>query len=68
MVENIQLRLGEYVRVGEAQLIVRVRLDDKRDIIRAAELLGVSQAQFMRNILVQAARMIIAETKSREVA
>jgi uncharacterized protein (DUF1778 family) len=68
MVENIQLRLDQYARVGEAQLIVRVRLDDKKDIIRAAELLGVSQAQFTRNILVQAARMIIAETKSREVA
>jgi len=68
MVDSIQLRLDKYVRVGEAQLIVRVRLDDKRDIIAASRLLGVSQAQFMRNILVEAARTIVAEVKSREVA
>jgi uncharacterized protein (DUF1778 family) len=68
MVDKVQLQLGEYVSHGESQLIVRVRLDDKRDIVTAANVLGLTQAQFVRNVLVQAARAIIAEAKSEGLA
>jgi uncharacterized protein (DUF1778 family) len=68
MVDSVQLRLGEYVSRGVCQVIIRVRLEDRRDITTAAQLLGLTQAQFMRNVLVQTARAVIAEVKSEEAA
>lgn len=66
MLDTVQLRLGEYVVQGTTQIVVRVRLDDRNDITRAAHLLGLTQAQFVRNVLVQTARTVIAEVKSLE--
>lgn len=68
MVDSVQLRLGESVGKGVCQIVVRVRLDDRRDITEAARLLKISQAQFTRNVVVQAARAVLAEVKSEEAA
>jgi uncharacterized protein (DUF1778 family) len=68
MVDSVQLRLGTSITRGVCQMIIRVRLEDRRDITRAARLLGLTQAQFTRNVLVQTARTVIAEAKSEEAA
>jgi uncharacterized protein (DUF1778 family) len=62
--ERVQLRLDEHVTHGSSQILVRIRHDDKSDIIKAAALLGLSQSQFIRNVLVQTARVVIAEKES----
>ena len=68
MVDSVQIRLDEFVIRGVCQMVIRVRLEDRRDITTAANLLNLTQAQFVRNVLVQAARAIIAETDSEEAA
>lgn len=68
MVEAIQLRLGESVIKGVCQIVVRIRLDDRRDVTEAAKLLKITKAQFTRNVVVQAARAVLAEAKSEEAA
>ncbi len=53
---------------GKAQLIVRLRDDDKGYIDRAAALIGVSQADFTRMVLVNAAKGIINEINDQAEA
>ncbi len=64
MTHKLTLSLDEHVRHGETQLLLRARLEDKRDIAKAAAILGLTQSQFMRNVLIQTARMVIAEYES----
>jgi len=64
MVNRVSLKLDEHVSYGDSQILARIRLDDKRDVIKAAMLLGLTQSQFVRNVLVQAARVVIAEKES----
>jgi uncharacterized protein (DUF1778 family) len=64
MLEDVQVRLSEHAHTGDAQLLIRVRLEDRRDIRAAARMLGLSQSQFVRNVIIQAARTVIAEAKS----
>jgi uncharacterized protein (DUF1778 family) len=66
--DSVQVRLGEHVRTGDVQLLVRVRLDDMKDIGKASRLLGLTKSQFTRNVLVQVARTVIAEAVSEEAA
>ncbi len=61
---KVTLDLGEHVKHGVSQLLARVRVEDRRDIAKAASVLGLTQSQFIRNVLVQAARSIIAEHES----
>jgi uncharacterized protein (DUF1778 family) len=66
--DNVSIRLSEHVRYGATQILARLRVEDKRDITQAARLLGLTQSQFVRNVLVQTARAVIAERKSEEVS
>lgn len=63
-IDQVTVALREHVRWGGCQLLARVRLEDRQDVTIAAALLGLTQSQFMRNVLVQAARQIIAEAAS----
>lgn len=68
MLDTVQVRPTDYVVQGTTQIVIRLRLDDRNDITTAAHLLGLTQAQFVRNVLVQTARVVIAEMKSEEAA
>jgi len=48
-------------RNGSVQNIFRCSKDDKADIDRAADSLMMSSAQFMRMVVIQAARKVLAE-------
>jgi uncharacterized protein (DUF1778 family) len=60
-VSTVLVNLEQAPQVGSAQLLVRCVQGDKDDIDSAAEKLGLSTAQFIRTVTVQAARRVIAE-------
>lgn len=45
---------------GGTQTVFRCTMDDKEDIDKAAEKLYMSSAQFMRMVVIQAARKVLA--------
>jgi uncharacterized protein (DUF1778 family) len=47
-------------RNGGTQTVFRCSMDDKEDIDRAADKLCMSSAQFMRMVVIQAARKVLA--------
>lgn len=48
-------------RNGSVQNVFRCSRDDKADIDRAADSLKMSSAQFIRMVVIQAARKVLAE-------
>lgn len=48
-------------RNGDKQLVFRCSEDDKTDLDNAAEKLMMSTAQFVRMIVIQAARKVLSE-------
>jgi len=48
-------------RNGEKQLVFRCSEDDKKDLDAAANSLKMSTAQFVRMIVIQAARKVLSE-------
>jgi uncharacterized protein (DUF1778 family) len=59
---HIQVSLIDLTaRNGTAQNVFRCSKDDKADIDLAAEKLHLSSAQFIRMVVVQAARKVLAE-------
>lgn len=48
-------------RNGSASLVFRCTEDDKADLDAAADMLTMSTAQFIRMIVIQAARKVLAE-------
>lgn len=64
MVEKVEVNLFENVKHGEATMLTRIKIQDRRDISKAALVLGISQSQFLRNVCVQAARKVLAEMAS----
>jgi uncharacterized protein (DUF1778 family) len=58
---HVTLRLMDFEPHGYSQMHIRTTDMARQDIHKAAKILGLSVAQFMRCILVQAARKVIAE-------
>lgn len=58
---RVTIDLDYTARGGKQQVVFRCRGEDKRDIDRAAKMLGLNFAQFVRMVLVQASRKIIAD-------
>lgn len=60
---QIAISLGELTaRGGQYQTVFRSTLEDKEDVDRAAQVLSMSSAQFIRMVVIQAARKVLAET------
>ncbi len=49
-------------RNGESQLVFRCSKDNKNDLDKAAESMMMSTAQFVRMVVIQAARKVLAES------
>lgn len=63
---EVTLNLGDLTATtGERQIVFRCSTDDKDDLDRAAGLLKMSQAQFIRMVVFQAARKVVAEVMVR---
>lgn len=58
---TVLINLEQAPQSGDAQLLIRCALGDKWDIDNAAEKLGMPTAQFVRTVVIQAARKVIAE-------
>lgn len=56
----VNVNLLEVPAAGPQQVIFRVRHSDKADIEAAAKRLGMIQADFMRTVLLSAARKILS--------
>jgi uncharacterized protein (DUF1778 family) len=61
---TVKVDLDKFIIHGSDGLLVRIRVQDKRDIARAAKALKMSQAQFVRTVVVQAARIVVAESEA----
>lgn len=61
---RVEIQLDQDIPHGQSTLLMRLRVQDRRDIKNAAEALGMTQSQFMRNLGVQAARKVLAEKAS----
>jgi uncharacterized protein (DUF1778 family) len=61
---SITLDLNEVPAAGDKQIVLRCRERDKSMVDDAAEILGMSQAEFMRVTSVQAARKVVAAKKA----
>lgn len=48
-------------RNGSVQNVFRCSKDDKQDIDKAADLLKISSAQFIRMVVIQVARKVLAD-------
>lgn len=55
-------------RNGAASLVFRCTEEDKADLDAAADLLTMSTAQFIRMIVIQAARKVLAEANVVEAS
>lgn len=60
-VSHFTINILEPPASGVKPMLLRVRENDANDINRAAKLVGLTQAEFLRTTTVQAARQIIAE-------
>lgn len=59
---QIAISLGELTaRGGQFQTVFRSTSEDKEDVEKAAQLLSMSSAQFIRMVVIQAARKVLAE-------
>jgi uncharacterized protein (DUF1778 family) len=59
---QVTISLGELTaRGGEYQTVFRSSWDDKQDVDKAANSLNMSSAQFIRMVVIQAARKVLAE-------
>lgn len=61
---RVEIQLDQDIPHGQSTLLMRLRVQDRRDIRNAAAALGMTQSQFMRNLGVQAARKVLAEKAS----
>lgn len=60
MPDSVTINLSRRIKFGQSQLLARTRVQDLRDIKKAAVILNMSQSEFMRTVLVNAARTILA--------
>jgi uncharacterized protein (DUF1778 family) len=59
---HVSISLGDLTaRNGGSQMIFRCTMDDKEDVDKAADKLNMSTAQFVRMIVIQTARKVLAE-------
>jgi hypothetical protein len=63
-IPDVTVNLLEVPAAGSIQVIFRVRESDKADIEKAARKLGMIQADFMRTVLLNAARKINANQRN----
>jgi len=59
-IDSVKIDLKEVPAAGGVQVIMRCRPHDKNTVDKAAKLLDMTQAEFMRVTAVQAARKVIA--------
>jgi uncharacterized protein (DUF1778 family) len=64
--ESVLIRLDEHIVNGSDQLLVRIRPQDKRTVNLAARELNLTASQFVRTLVVQAARTVVAEIASKK--
>lgn len=57
---EIAINFSKPPRKGRTTTLVRCHFDDKKDFDKAADLMGMTTAAFMRTVLVSAARTVIA--------
>ena len=60
-VSHVTINLLTIVETGGAPVIPRVTMADRIKINKAAAAIGMTQAQFMRTVLVRAAEAVIKE-------
>jgi len=60
-VPMVLVDLTKTERFGEMKILVRLRKDDRDLINFAAETLGMTQADFLRTVLIGAAKKVISE-------
>ena len=59
---EITLHLGDLTsKTGDTQTVFRMSAGDKEDLDKAADFLKMSSAQFIRMVVIQAARKILSE-------
>jgi uncharacterized protein (DUF1778 family) len=59
---QITISLGDLTaRGGQYQTVFRSSWDDKEDVEKAARTMNMSSAQFIRMVVIQAARKVLAE-------
>jgi uncharacterized protein (DUF1778 family) len=65
-IREVLVNLFEIPSTGSTRLIVRLWVGDKPMIDRAARALGMTQARFMRTVLVNAARQVMDDIAAKE--
>lgn len=58
---RVMVSLDERPAQGYMQTVFRTKEGDKKDVAKAARLLDMSAAQFIRTVTVSAARRVISE-------
>lgn len=57
----VLVHLLEIPPPGKAQLLARVSYDDHARVCEAAKLIGMTQSQFLRTVLIRAADKVLEE-------
>lgn len=61
-----EINVVEIPAAGTVQMIIRVTTDDRRDIVRACNVLGgMEMTSFIRMAVINTARTLIAEAQAR---
>lgn len=57
---EISINLSKPPRRGRTTTLLRCHSEDKHDIDKAADMVGMSTAEYMRTVIIQASRVVIA--------
>jgi uncharacterized protein (DUF1778 family) len=58
-VQQVTVDLTDHPRAGSVQMIVRLTTEDRKEINRAARVLGIPQADFLRVATLNVARKVL---------
>lgn len=60
-VSFVLIDMSNVPRPGDAQMIIRIRQEDREAVDLAAQALGMKQAEFLRTAAINVAKKVIAE-------
>ncbi len=63
---SVQVALMEFPEMGRTQVVARLTPDDKNDVDKAAIAMRMSQAEYVRLVLVSTTRKILAHYGAEE--
>ena len=58
---QVTINLMEIPPHGEKQVIMRIKMRDYEDMTKAHQMLGLTQAEFLRTLVIKASRKVLAE-------